>query len=86
MTPHHRLPQWTLIVAIDCACAIEPGLAQDEHELAKQLVKPLLSLVRTEGLEPSRGYPLRILSPVCLPVPPRPPSRINPCDTRMPIV
>jgi hypothetical protein len=29
-------------------------------------------VVRTEGLEPSRGYPLRILSPVCLPVPPRP--------------
>src|SRR5215510_4693009 len=33
---------------------------------------PLILLVRTEGLEPSRGYPLRILSPVCLPVPPRP--------------
>ena len=28
--------------------------------------------MRTEGLEPSRGYPLRILSPVCLPIPPRP--------------
>src|SRR5262247_3009044 len=27
----------------------------------------LISVVRTEGLEPSRGYPLRILSPVCLP-------------------
>ena len=32
-------------------------------------------LVRTEGLEPSRGHPLRILSPVCLPVPPRPRRR-----------
>src|SRR5262245_51462937 len=42
--------------------------------------KHLIILVRTEGLEPSRGYPLRILSPVCLPVPPRPPSRINPCN------
>lgn len=29
-------------------------------------------VVRTEGLEPSRRYRLRILSPVCLPVPPRP--------------
>jgi hypothetical protein len=38
-------------------------------------------LVRTEGLEPSRGYPLRILSPVCLPVPPRPPCKPNPCNS-----
>jgi hypothetical protein len=30
-------------------------------------------LVRTAGLEPARGRPLRILSPVCLPVSPRPP-------------
>ena len=30
-------------------------------------------LVRTEGLEPSRRRRLGILSPVCLPVPPRPP-------------
>src|SRR4029077_14875517 len=29
-------------------------------------------LVRTEGVEPSRACALRILSPVCLPVPPRP--------------
>ena len=29
-------------------------------------------LVRTAGVEPARGLPLRILSPVCLPVPPRP--------------
>ena len=29
-------------------------------------------VVRTGGLEPPRGFPLRILSPVCLPVPPRP--------------
>jgi hypothetical protein len=28
--------------------------------------------VRTAGVEPARGLPLRILSPVCLPVPPRP--------------
>jgi hypothetical protein len=33
-----------------------------------------LCMVRTEGLEPSRGYPLRILSPVRLPVSPRPPE------------
>src|SRR5262245_49164934 len=38
----------------------------------KQNSITLIALVRTEGLEPSRGYPLRILSPVCLPVPPRP--------------
>src|SRR5262245_41731790 len=31
-------------------------------------------LVRTAGVEPARGLPLRILSPVCLPVPPRPKS------------
>src|SRR5262245_2873764 len=31
-------------------------------------------LVRTAGVEPARGLPLRILSPVCLPVPPRPQS------------
>ena len=30
------------------------------------------NLVRTEGVEPSRRCRLRILSPVCLPVPPRP--------------
>src|SRR5262245_56885921 len=29
-------------------------------------------LVRTAGVEPARGLPLRILSPVCLPVPPHP--------------
>ena len=29
-------------------------------------------LVRTAGLEPARGYPQRILSPLRLPVPPRP--------------
>ena len=34
--------------------------------------KLLKSLVRTEGLEPSRRLSLGILSPVCLPVPPRP--------------
>ena len=38
--------------------------------------KPLALLgnkmVRTAGVEPARGLPLRILSPVCLPVPPRP--------------
>jgi hypothetical protein len=32
-------------------------------------------LVRTAGVEPARGLPLRILSPVCLPVPPRPRGR-----------
>ena len=26
-------------------------------------------VVRAAGLEPARGYPLRILSPVCLPIP-----------------
>src|SRR3954469_15442325 len=31
-----------------------------------------MSLVRTAGLEPARGYPQRILSPLRLPVPPRP--------------
>ena len=31
-------------------------------------------LVRTAGVEPARGLPLRILSPVCLPFPPRPPG------------
>jgi hypothetical protein len=29
-------------------------------------------VVRTAGVEPARGFPLRILSPVCLPVPPHP--------------
>ena len=40
--------------------------------------KSLIYMVRTEGLEPSRGYPLRILSPVCLPVPPRPHLSLSP--------
>lgn len=31
-----------------------------------------LKMVRTVGLEPTRRCRLRILSPVCLPVPPRP--------------
>ena len=33
---------------------------------------PFCRVVRTAGVEPARGLPLRILSPVCLPVPPRP--------------
>jgi hypothetical protein len=36
------------------------------------LANDLFWLVRTAGVEPARGLPLRILSPVCLPVPPRP--------------
>jgi hypothetical protein len=31
-----------------------------------------MGLVRTAGLEPARGHPQRILSPLRLPVPPRP--------------
>lgn len=33
---------------------------------------PVSRLVRTAGLEPARSFLLGILSPVCLPVPPRP--------------
>jgi hypothetical protein len=33
-----------------------------------------LWLVRSAGIEPARGCPRGILSPLCLPVPPRAPS------------
>lgn len=42
-----------------------PSNARDNREIEK------LKLVQAAGLEPARGYPLRILSPVCLPIPPR---------------
>ena len=43
-------------------------------------------LVRTAGLEPARRCRLRILSPVCLPVPPRPLVSKFPCNcSRVPI-
>src|SRR5690606_30038484 len=35
-----------------------------------------IHLVRTAGVEPARCCHLRILSPVCLPVPPRPPPAL----------
>lgn len=34
--------------------------------------------MRTAGVELARGFPLRILSPVCLPIPPRPQRRTVP--------
>ena len=40
-------------------------------------------VVRTEGLEPSRRCHLRILSPVCLPVPPRPHERVADCKNTL---
>ncbi|CCB67313.1 protein of unknown function [Hyphomicrobium sp. MC1] len=47
--------------------------SQDNMVIASCLLfASQMDLVRTEGLEPSRRYRLRILSPVCLPVPPRP--------------
>jgi hypothetical protein len=55
------------------------GSGQNPHHVNSSFMCsefPLLSamnrVVRTAGVEPARGLPLRILSPVCLPVPPRP--------------
>ena len=40
--------------------------------MPKLIATAVTKVVRTAGVEPARGLPLRILSPVCLPVPPRP--------------
>ena len=45
---------------------------REEHRCCAQ---PSGQWCGRRGLEPSRGHPLRILSPVCLPVPPRPRRR-----------
>jgi hypothetical protein len=54
------------------AMAHAPGLAAGPLGSNSPQVARRSGLVRTAGLEPARRCRLRILSPVCLPVPPRP--------------
>src|SRR5690606_18281884 len=56
--------------------ADETSAAAGEHlrlsETPRAPEQPVLAWVRTVGIEPTRRCRLRILRPVCLPVPPRP--------------
>ncbi len=70
--PAHRLTARSRPKPAPGAYSVLTGRSGQRPRLRANLTKPLKGLVRAEGLEPPRAFAQRILSPLRLPVPPRP--------------